>query len=140
MSTDSGVLEPPEPRPAQDLPQVTDLRARRVRFEPPERRNFPSALPRLDSTVEFLVETDAPIPARALAPVLYVGDTPASEVTADDATHYRFVTLQPDALEDGAPISLGWSGRPPAERAETAYRFEDPGEISEDSFPQPLRS
>jgi hypothetical protein len=140
MSTDPGAVEPREPRPPLDLPQVIAVRARRVRFEPPERRNFSSALPRMDSTVEFLVETDAPIPARALAPVLYVGDTPATEVTADDATHYRFVTLRPDALEDGASISLGWSGRPPAERVETAYRFEDPGEISEDPAPQPSNS
>src|SRR5687768_3429708 len=34
----------------------------------------------------------------------------------DDPTHYRFVALQPDALEPGAPLRLGWSDQPPSEQ------------------------
>lgn len=135
MSTDAGQLEPSEPQPEFDLPQVADLRVRRVPLEPAQRRNFTSALPRLDSTVEFVVETDAPIPVRALAPVLYVGETPVTEVSADDATRYRFVALHPDALEPGAPIRLGWSGRPIAESVQTDFRFEKPADLTAESSP-----
>jgi hypothetical protein len=123
MSTDPGELEPRAPGPDLALPEVKTLRTQRTRFEP-RRRNFKSALPAVDGAVEFLVETVSPIPARALGPVLYVGETPVTEVTADDETHYRFVALRPSELERGAPISLGWSGRPPEERLRTPYRFE----------------
>lgn len=125
MTNDQGQREPRGRRPDFRLPGVLGVVARRTRFEPPVRRNFESVLPTLESTVEFLVETDGPIPARALAPVLYVGDTPVTEVSADDETHYRFVALAPDDLRAGAPVSLGWSGLA-AERVETAFYFEDP--------------
>jgi hypothetical protein len=123
MSTDPGELEPRAPRPDLALPAVQTLRIQRTRFAP-RRRNFESALPASDNAVEFLVETAAAIPARALGPVLYVGDTPVTEVTVDDETHYRFVAVEPDELERGAPISLGWSGSSRDERLRTQYRFE----------------
>lgn len=122
MSSDSGALEPAAPAPRYEMPNVVGVSVRRVR---PERRlrNFESSLPAADEAVEFVVETDEPIPIRALAPVLYVGDVPLTEVTADDPTHYRFVALQPEVLEGDAPLSLGWSGRP-QDRQATTYRYE----------------
>ena len=123
MSNDQGTREPRGRRPDFRLPEVLGVLARRARFEPPAHRNFESSLPALDSTVEFLVETAGPIPARALAPVLYVGDVPLTEVSAEDETHYRFVAMAPDQLREGAPVTLGWSGLA-AERVETGYRFE----------------
>jgi hypothetical protein len=100
--------------------------ARLTRFEPSEPRNFESTLPPLTRTVEFLVETDAPIPVRALSPVLYVGDVPVTEVLVDDDTHYRFVALQPRSLRPGAPVTLGWSGEPPSTRVDTGTSFVAP--------------
>jgi hypothetical protein len=123
MSSDQGTREPRGRRPDFRLPAVLGVTARRTRFEPPRHRNFESSLPPLDSTVELLVETDGPIPARALSPVLYVGDVPVTEVSAQDETHYRFVAMAPDQLRVGAPVTLGWSGLA-AERVETGYRFE----------------
>jgi len=72
------------------------------------------------------VQTDAPIPVRALGPVLYVGSTPVTEVREDDPTHYRFIALEPDALERGAPLRLAWSGQPPAEDQDIGSRYEIP--------------
>ena len=123
MTNDQGTREPRGRRPDFRLPAVLGVTARRTRFEPPAHRNFESRLPALEDTVEFLVETDGPIPARALAPVLYVGDLPVTEVSALDETHYRFVAMTPDQLRVDAPVTLGWSGLA-AERVETGYRFE----------------
>jgi hypothetical protein len=126
MTSDPGARER-RPKPDVGLPGIVSVVTRPTRFEPPKRRNFSSELPALRSTVEFLVETDGPIPVRALAPVVYVGDTPVTEVYADDDTHYRFVALRPDELRAGEPVTLGWSGGPAEERVETGLRFEGGG-------------
>lgn len=128
MSSDAGEREPRPSRPDLDLPEVTAVRARRTSFRP-RRRNYESGLPSLDETVEIAVETAAPIPARALGPVLHVGTSTLTEVTADDETHYRFVALRPEELESGAAISLGWSGQPLEESRPTGRRFEAPGDV-----------
>jgi hypothetical protein len=125
MSSDPGELEPREALPIFDLPRTKSVETRRTQFIP-RRRNFMSALPEVDNAIEILVATDSPIPVRALGPVLVVGETVLTEVAADDDTHYRFVALEPEALDPGAPISLGWSGRPPAESIPTGFQFEPP--------------
>ena len=111
-------------RPDFELPDIVAVETRRVALEPPPRRNFRSALPGADDAVEFLIQTDRPFPSRGLGPVLYVGETPLLEVTADDATHYRFVSRQPERLERAAPLSLGWSGQPRSTGRITSFRFE----------------
>lgn len=125
MTSDPGARERRR-RPRLDLPRPLSVTARLTRFEPPERRNFESSLPQLPRTVEFLVETDAPIPVRALSPVLYVGDVPVTEVVADDDTHYRFIALQPTSLRRGEPVTLGWSGQPSSDRIDTGTTFVAP--------------
>jgi hypothetical protein len=130
MTSDSGSLEPPGPprdwRPEWQLPRVVAVETQRVTPESPRRRNFESALPRPEYAIEFLVETDAPVPVLAPGPVLHVGATPVTEVREDDPTHYRFLALQPDALEPGAPLRLGWSEQPPAEQQDIESRYETP--------------
>jgi hypothetical protein len=126
MTADPGRREPRGRRPDFSLPAVRSVTARRASFTPPPRRNFESRLPTLESTVEFEVETEAPIPIRALGPVLYVGDTPTHHLRADDETHHRFVALRPDELREGAPITLGWTGDPPASRTDTGQTFTAP--------------
>lgn len=123
MTSDPGARER-RLKPDFDLPRVISVVARPTRFEPPTRRNFSSELPVLESTVEFLVETEAPIPIRALAPVIYVGETAVTEVFADDDTHYRFVAMRPNELRQGEPVTLGWSGTRVEERIDTGIRFE----------------
>jgi hypothetical protein len=131
MSSDPGELEPQPDRPTYELPRVTSVETRRTQFAP-RRRNFKTALPDVDTAVEFLVVTDGAIPARALGPVLVVGESILTEVAAADDTHYRFVALEPQTLEPGAPISLGWSGRPVAESIPTGFRFELPESAPEE--------
>lgn len=125
MADDPGRREPRRPRPDLRMPTVRGVEVRRTRLEPPAHRNFDSALPALESTVEIVVETDRPIPVRALGPVLYVGDVPVTEVTAVDEHHYRFVALRPDDLRAGEPVTLGWAGQP-GERVDTHVRFAPP--------------
>jgi hypothetical protein len=135
MSTDPGEREPSDRRPDLDLPRVVSVSSRLRRFDPPGHRNFDSQLPGLEQTVEFLVETESPIPARGLGPVLYVGDTPVTEVEVDDGTHYRFIALRPSGLRDGAPITVGWAGLPAADRQGTSVRFVAPDGFEPDPEP-----
>lgn len=123
MTTDSGAAER-RPRPDFRLPRPLSITARAIRFSPPKRRNFTSQLPSVESAVEFVIETDGPIPVRDLGPVLYVGEVAVTECTADDDTHYRFVALDPAALRDGAPITLGWAGG--GDRVDIGERFTAP--------------
>jgi hypothetical protein len=125
MSTDAGQLEPRGKRPDLVLPEVTDVRTRRTSLRP-RRRNFDSALPAVEDTVEIVVRTAAPIPARALGPVLHVGDATLTEVTQQDATTYRFVALEPAELRSGADIRLGWSGLPAEDAGDSGFRFAPP--------------
>lgn len=125
MSDDPGTRERRQ-RPDFRLPSIVAVQARMIDLEPPKHRNFESRLPRVESTVEFLVETDGPIPIRALAPVLYVGETPAASTAADDDTHYRFIVYEPSRLRADEPIALGWMGDAPSERVDTGIRFTPP--------------
>ena len=127
MSSDPGARDR-RLRPHLGLPRPVSVTARLVSFEPPRHRHFDSALPRLERTVELLVETDGPIPARGLSPVLYVGEVPVTEVVADDETHYRFVAMEPERLREGAPITLGWSGMPVSDGVATGASFVAPSE------------
>ncbi|MDN3025184.1 hypothetical protein [Streptomyces sp. S.PB5] len=122
MTTDPGEPEPSGPEPRFELPRVLQVTARRVRHAWRRPRNFDSELPAEGEVAEFLVETDAAVPTRALGPVLHVGETVLLESAAVDPTHYRFLGPDPERLRPGTPISLGWSGQEDAERA-TPFRF-----------------
>jgi hypothetical protein len=122
MATDSSDFDRPEPTPSFELPGIRDVSIRRVQFISPERRNFKSAMTAVDNAVEFVVETSAPIPIRALGPALFIGDVAITEVTADDDHHYRFVALAPETLEQDARISLGWTDRS-STRVESAFTY-----------------
>jgi hypothetical protein len=124
MTADAGSPEPKEPRPDFELPELVDVRIRRVTYEPPKLRNFRSALADERQAVEFVVTTDRPIPIRALGPALYVGGTALTETKPlRKRNTYRFFAFDTDALEPGAPISLGWSGQPSGERRESRFTY-----------------
>lgn len=125
MTSDAGAFEPRPRGPDFRLPDLVSVKASRTSYRP-ERRTVPSALPTLPSTVELQVETSGPIPVRARGPVLHVGETTLTEVTADDATHYRFVALRPGDLQPGAPVSLAWSGDRPARSDDSPHRYHPP--------------
>jgi hypothetical protein len=123
MSNDSGERLPDPPRVDLEMPDVLRVEMRATTFEPRQPRNFESTLPRSDDAVEFVVETDGPIPIRALGPALYVGKTPVTEVTEVGPNTYRFVAPARRDLKRDAEIRLGWTGRPPAEGRATRFTF-----------------
>lgn len=93
------------------LPKITDIQIRRTDYQPPERRFIVSAFAQYREAIEFLVQFEGEYPLnRALSPILYVGNTPVgeSEIVEDD--RIRFLAFEPQRLEEGAPISIGWSG------------------------------
>ena len=126
MPNDSSSPLPAGPRPDWRLPSVVDIKIRRVRFEPHKHKHFKSALARFKKAVEFRVTTSGPVPARALGPALFVGDTEVaeSELVGNDATTLRFLSFFPKTLRAGAPISWGWMGSGRKERQTTSFRYD----------------
>jgi hypothetical protein len=117
MATDSSGREPEAPRPDFELPELVDVRIRRVQFAPPKLRNFESTFADQHEAVEFVITTDRPIPIRALGPALFIGNTPVTEASSlKKKNAYRFLAFDPKSLKPGAPISLGWSGQRRGER------------------------
>lgn len=111
--------------PQWKIPKVLDIRIARVPYEAPKLRHFESAYAKYKEAIEFLVNTDAPLPPiRALTPVLYVGETAVVGCGAAGENKYRFLAFEFDALEEGAPISLGWPGQPAEARQRTEFRYE----------------
>lgn len=105
------------------LPEIRGLQIRRIRFVPPELRNFRSRREPDRDAIEFIVELDGPVPARAYGPALYVGDVEVRDSERIDETTYRLVSLEPESLELDAPISWGWMKDPPPRRHQTTFRF-----------------
>jgi hypothetical protein len=121
--SDAGARQPDAAKPGFELPLVRAIEIRRIDYEPPRRRNFESALAGVREAIELLVTTAGPMPRRALGATLYVGDVAVTEMQRVDDTHHRFLAFDPDSLEDGAPIALGWTGDRPEERHPTEFRF-----------------
>lgn len=113
----------PRPSPLWTLPRVLDVRIRPVRF--PEPRVFYAGTERRQTTeaVEIVVRTAAPLPIRAVSPVVYVGDVVVADYDTTGDNLYRFVAFEPRTLLPDAPVSLGWPGRPPASRVALAARY-----------------
>jgi hypothetical protein len=124
MAQDSGEREPPVPGPDWSLPRLVNLTIRRSVLEAPRLEYFRSSYPDRSDVVEFEATFDGPLPGRALPPALFVGDVPVlPQGRAPDANVVRFVSLQPDELEDGATIMIGWAKDPPEDRSATDYRY-----------------
>jgi hypothetical protein len=122
-TSDAGGRLPDPPRADLSMPNVLDVQIRRTTFEPRPLRNFASSLPASDDAVEFIVTTDRPIPGRALGPVLYVGETPVTEVTESGPNTYRFVATSHRDMKEDAELRLGWTGQSPTEGGGTRFRF-----------------
>jgi hypothetical protein len=126
MPVDAGQPLPAGPRPEWDLPDVLDIRVRRVPYERPRRRHFRSALPDAKEAIEFLVLTSRPIPARAQGPALFIGAEQVVQSSPVGYNQYRFLALRPERLKRGERIGWGWVDDPPKERKRTKYRYEPP--------------
>ena len=116
------------PPPDWRLPEVVDIQIRRIAFKPHKLRHFESALKQFKEAIEFTVKTSGPIPARALGPALFIGETPVVEcitVGKEKAT-FRFLAFHPNTLRAGAPISWGWSNAQEKQRHATKFRYSAP--------------
>ena len=60
------------------------------------------------ATIEFVVTADEPFPARALDPVLHIGDVEVRDYRYTDMENKTliFTSTEPDRLQDGAPVYL----------------------------------
>ena len=125
MTTDAGQPISPAPGPEWQLPDVLDIRMRRIRYQPRRPRNFESALSGYKEAVEFIVQTSGPIPVRALGPALFVGDVRVVENEPAGEDRYRFLAFDLDRLEPGASIAWGWLDAPESERKRTKFRYRE---------------
>lgn len=123
MSTDAGSPIPSRPPFSTDLPRIVDMRIRRIEYQAPKLENFESSLSHYRDAIEFVVETDGPLPARAYGPALFVGDVEVdnSEVTGE--TTIRFLLFDHERLQPGTPITWGWMKDPEKRRMSTEFHY-----------------
>src|SRR4051794_16630389 len=122
----------PEPRrPVRDpwyLPDIRRVEAVLRRYRRP--RVTYERLERIEHSQagEILVATSEAFPIRALSPVLYVGEEPVPEWEMEGGNAYRFFAFDPERLEEGAPLSLGWADKPELRRrAKQRFKLSKPG-------------
>jgi len=120
---ESGNLEE-QSRPRSDpyaMPEILKLEITSARYQEP--RPYYLGSDRLEAMtgVEFLIQTDGPIPIRALSPLLIVGEVTIDAYDEVGANRYRFVAFDVDNLKEGTPISLGWSK---TTAVESGFRYE----------------
>jgi hypothetical protein len=91
------------------------VKIRTAPYEPRAARNFKTPIEARRDAVEIVVSLKSPMPVRALAPVLYVGDTRLTESEAVDkeGKQLRFWALDPSKLRTGAPLVMLWTGEVP---------------------------
>lgn len=128
MSSDDGSRLPDPKRPDFSLPELVDVQTRLVPYAPRKYRHFDSELPTPGQAVEIVATTDGPIPIRNLGPVLYVGRAVVTECEQVEENRYRFLALEPEALQPGRPITLAWSGEPPPRRPSRKFVYALPGQ------------
>jgi hypothetical protein len=125
MSIDSQSREPTRPEPNWwQLPKIREIEIRRARYTPTQYKLLRSAYDSEREVVELLVSYEGEFQVtRALSPILFVGETPVGESELLEGNRVRFVAFHPEQLEPGAPIFVGWPGRPEL-REETGFRYE----------------
>lgn len=130
MTTDAGSPIAPRPPFVLNLPRITSIRIRRVKFEAPKLEHFKSSLSRHKQATEFVIQTDGVVPTRAYGPALFVGDVEVSNSEFMGDTTWRFLHFEPDKLTPGAAISWGWMKDPREKRQRTEFRYEVGGDAN----------
>ena len=128
MDFDAG--QPVQERKAPDLwrlPRVLEVRVYRQRFTPPKRVTEKGIDREVHEGVEIEIRVSEPFAIRALGPVLWIGDEPLTVAEGRGKAVYRFLCLTPEALQDGASISLSWNS-PSARRERIGYRYTPPAQ------------
>lgn len=123
MSIDVSQPLPADSRPGWELPEIVEVRTLNNSFEPRQLRNFRSSLEANPEATEFQIRTASPIPIRALSPVLHVGNVVLTESEQIGENLYKFWALEPNRLEDEAPISLSWTNTPDEQLQESQFHY-----------------
>jgi hypothetical protein len=115
-----------------DLPRVLNIDVRLVSYGTPKIFLVGPEKREIRQAVEITVQTAEPIPARAISPVLFVGNAEVVEMEDLGRNRYKFYALEPARLEQGAAIAFGWSderagsrgdGTALAQRTVTNFRY-----------------
>ena len=110
-------------QPEWNLPEILDIRIKRIAFTPHKLQNFKSSLSEHKEAVEFLVRTSGAVPARALGPALFVGDVQVIESEQVGDNLYRFLAFDIERLKVGAPIKWGWINSPKEQQQMSKFRY-----------------
>jgi len=106
-----------------DLPEILEVEATRVRYPQPRIYFVGREQREAREAVEILVRTSRSLPVMAMPPVIFVGETPILEYGQAGPKRYRFYVFQPERLQAGSPISIGWPDDP-ASKVPTRFRYE----------------
>ena len=109
------------------LPQIENIEIKLIPYEVPKLRYFKSSFSKYSQAIEFLITTDAPIPVRALSPVLYIGEMPLTEGETIKENSYRFLAFEINELKDNTPIYFGWQGDRKEHLRKTKFVYKRPG-------------
>jgi hypothetical protein len=133
MSTDAASPRrgPRQIRPKPwKLPRLVEVHSKLVHFEKPKLYAQDSRLSEANEVVEIVVETSEPFPDNAYGPVLNVGDHVLKDSERIGERTYRFFGYEPDSLQEGSTISLGWFGDAEMTQYEgRKFRFEVEEEV-----------
>ena len=131
MASDAAQQEPTSGGVSWKLPRIIAIEALRTVYHSPTYHVIEHELRPVREAVEIVVQTAEPIPERALAPVLFIGEEQLTESEPAGPLRYRFFGFWPDRLKEGAPVALGWtmSNSP---RVESAFRFRIHGEVKKE--------
>ena len=105
------------------LPEVLSVEARHVRYREPRIYFVGREQREAREAVEILVRTSGRLPVVDVPPALFVGETPITAQRPDGRHQYRFYAYEPQRLEEGAAIALGWSDDP-ASKVATPFRYQ----------------
>ncbi|MGF1599110.1 MAG: hypothetical protein ACFCVK_19680 [Acidimicrobiales bacterium] len=106
------------------LPEIISVEQGEASFDEPRVEYVGTDRVEYRSAITFEVITDQPFAARALGPAVFVGSTPVLNWDQLEPNHYRFYAFEIEALEGGAPISVGWLDSEPERRYRTDLTFE----------------
>ena len=123
MNSDAEGREMPlRPTDRWALPEILKVKATLVKYLEPKVRYVQTKAVNYWEAIEILVDTSDELPARAIPPVLFVGDVLVGDYERFAPRRYRFYVFEPGTLKEGAPVGLGWP-QSPARRRESPFRF-----------------
>ena len=109
---------------------MIDVKINQAQYEPRPARNFVNPMGAVKDAIAIVVSLESPMPIRAMAPVLWVGDEQLTESEAvdEEGKQIRFWSFSRAKLRSGAPITLSWMNEQPdaAARSRSKFVYKEP--------------